>query len=87
MMYQLSKGLPKEPIITDKEKEDILRYVETEVTEVRHINSFHPRYRSLCNVLSCLDVLCQGHKMLKGRNIRLAECQLSKMTDSQYELK
>lgn len=34
MMYQLSKGLPKEPVISDKEKEDILRYVETEATEV-----------------------------------------------------
>lgn len=47
MMYQLSKGLPKEPIISDKEKEDILRYVETEATEVRHNNSIYPRYRSL----------------------------------------
>lgn len=34
-MQQLgNKTLPKEPIITDKEKEDILRYVETEATEV-----------------------------------------------------
>ncbi|OWR53653.1 beta-catenin protein 1 [Danaus plexippus plexippus] len=33
-MQQLgNKTLPKEPIITDKEKEDILRYVETEATE------------------------------------------------------
>ncbi|CAG9575922.1 unnamed protein product [Danaus chrysippus] len=33
-MQQLgNKSLPKEPIISDKEKEDILRYVETEATE------------------------------------------------------
>lgn len=28
------KSLPKEPMITDKEREDILRFVETETTEV-----------------------------------------------------
>lgn len=50
MMYQLSKGLPKEPLITDKEKEDILRYVETEATEVRHINNIYPSCRSLRNL-------------------------------------
>lgn len=27
--------LPREPILTEKEKQDILRYVETEATEVR----------------------------------------------------
>ncbi|KAL0850071.1 hypothetical protein ABMA28_011966 [Loxostege sticticalis] len=32
-MQQLSTGLPKEPTITDKEREDILRFVENEVTE------------------------------------------------------
>ncbi|XP_028175095.1 beta-catenin-like protein 1 [Ostrinia nubilalis] len=30
---QLSQGLPNEPTITDKEREDILRFVENEVTE------------------------------------------------------
>ncbi|XP_072935897.1 beta-catenin-like protein 1 [Epargyreus clarus] len=30
---QLTTTLPKEPVITDKEREDILRFVETEVTE------------------------------------------------------
>lgn len=34
VLYRMSKGLPKEPTITDKEREDILRFVETEVTEV-----------------------------------------------------
>lgn len=33
-MQQLSQSLVKEPTITDKEREDILRYVETEATEV-----------------------------------------------------
>lgn len=37
LMTQLSKTLPKEPTITDKEREDILKFVENEVTEVRHI--------------------------------------------------
>ncbi|XP_053600988.1 beta-catenin-like protein 1 isoform X2 [Plodia interpunctella] len=32
-ILHLSRGLPKEPTITDKEREDILRFVETEVTE------------------------------------------------------
>ncbi|XP_013193032.1 beta-catenin-like protein 1 [Amyelois transitella] len=32
-ILQLSRGLPKEPAITDKEREDILRFVENEVTE------------------------------------------------------
>ncbi|CAG9782922.1 unnamed protein product [Diatraea saccharalis] len=33
LIQQYSKGLPKEPTITDKEREDILRFVENEVTE------------------------------------------------------
>lgn len=37
IMYQMSRGLPKEPTITDKEREDILRFVETEATEVGYM--------------------------------------------------
>lgn len=34
-MSQSTKiSLPKEPAISDKEREDILKFVETEVTEV-----------------------------------------------------
>lgn len=36
-MQQLSQSLVKEPTITDKEREDILRYVETEITQVNNI--------------------------------------------------
>lgn len=35
LLYGTSNVLPKEPIITDKEREDILRFVETEATEVK----------------------------------------------------
>ena len=51
MLLPLSTTLPKEPTITDKEREDILRFVETEATEVTYLYDNHNTLLSVCLIL------------------------------------
>lgn len=66
-LHQITTSLPSEPTITDKEREDILRFVENEVTEVKFICLLRENLKSmLVNLFYCLHQIDSQSNIILG---------------------